>query len=170
MIRTFLPALMIWALCFSVANCGAANVQSPQHVEKPVATPTPPMIKLTSENPNGGFAIKANTIPSTADVLEIPITKVVNPSQIPLSVYVYLSGNQEKSEREIKRIQIGSFSIYPPDRPGKFLLSPPQSLRKLLPSAELQMTFVLKRVDESKPWSHVEIEVGRPTWRSDKKQ
>jgi hypothetical protein len=166
----FLPALMIWALCFSVANCGSAKVQSPQHVEKPAATPTPPMITLTNENPNGGFAIETNTIPPTADVLEIPITKVVNPSQIPLSVYVYLNGNQEKSEREVKRIPVGSFSIYPPDRPGKFLLSPPQSLPKLVPSAELQMTFVLKRVDESKPWSRVEVEVGRPTWRSDKKQ
>ena len=166
----FLPALMIWALCFSVANCGSAKVQGPQHVVKPAATPAPVMIKLTAEEPNGGFAIEANTIPPTADVLEIPILTVVNPTQIPLSVYVYLNVNEGKNEREAERIQLGSFSIYPPDRPGKFLLSPPEPLRKLLPSAKLEMTFALKRVDESKTWSNVEVEIGRPTWRSDKKQ
>jgi len=95
MIRVLLPALMIWALCFSVADCGSTQVQSPQHVEKPAATPTPPMITLTNQAPDGGFDITGDLIPSGADVVEIAISKVVNPERIALTLTVYLDDKKK---------------------------------------------------------------------------
>ena len=95
MIRVFLPALMIWALCFSVANCGSANVQSPQHIEKPTATPTPAMIKLTSKNPNGGFAMRQQTDSSHSRCFEISDYDGVKSNPDPSECHVYLNVNEE---------------------------------------------------------------------------
>ena len=169
MIRVFLPALMIWALCLSVANCGSANVQSPQHVERPAATPTPPMITLTSKTPYGGFDITTDLIPPGADVVEIAITKVLNPQHTALSLTVYLDDKQGSSETDAEKNVLGSFNLYPPDRPGKFLLPFPPSLNKLRPSVKARMIVVLKRLDETKPWNEVEAEVSRPIFRSSQK-
>lgn len=180
MFRVFLTALMIWALGFSGSNCGSARVQSPPNVEQtPQQTPDPekkeaapvqPTIKLSTDAPNGSFALDTNLIPPAADVLEIFITKVVNPSQTPVSIFVYLHDNEEKSDRDVERVPLGSFSIYPPDRPGKFLLPVPLSRRKLLPGSKALMTFELKRVDESKTGTKVQVEMGPPKWRADQKQ
>jgi hypothetical protein len=168
-IRVLLPALMIWALCFSVADCGSTQVQSPQHVEKPAATPTPPMITLTNQAPDGGFDITGDLIPSGADVVEIAISKVVNPERIALTLTVYLDDKRGSSVTDVEKNVLGSFSLYPPDRPGKFLLPFPPSLNKLPPSVKARMIFVLKRLDETKPWNKVEVEVSRPTFRSSQK-
>lgn len=181
MFRVFLTALMIWALSFSGSNCGSARVQSPPNVEqspqqtppnpeRKEAGPVQPTIKLSTDAPNGSFALDPNLIPPSADVLEISITKVVNASQTPVSIFVYLDDNEEKSDRDVERVPLGSFSLYPPDRPGKFLLPVPLSRRKLMPGSKVLMTFELKRVDETKPGTKVEVEMSPPNWRSDQKQ
>lgn len=170
MFRVFLVALMIWALCVFGSNCGSAKLQSPQQVEKKPASPALPEIRLTNENPTGALVMDNDAIPANADILEISITKVVNPNLTPISVSVYLNELGPKSNRKEEKTEVGNFSIYPPDRVGKFLLPAPLSLSKLPPKGLFQISFELKRVDESKPWTTVEVELSPPTWRADEKK
>jgi hypothetical protein len=167
--RFSLVALMIWALSFAGANCGSAKVQGPQtratKTEKQTASP---VVTLTDEHPGSSLPVAASVLSSDSEVLEVSITKVVNPSGTPVAVFVYLF-NHAKTKPESEKILIGNFSLYPPDQPGKFLLSALPALRKLSaqkPSdAVVRIAFELQRLDETKPWTHVEVAIAQPSWR-----
>jgi len=86
-----------------------------------------------------------------------------------LSVFVYLSHAGKKGG---ERIPVGSFSLYPPDQPGKFMLRASSALSKLgesgAKSGTVQLILELKRVDQSKPWTAVELAVEPPNWSRDR--
>ena len=172
MSRFSLTALTIWALCFSGATCGSARVQGPQSSEKKSAeSPAPQVVTLNQDRPNYSLPITAVAgKPSDAEVLEVAITKVINPSLVPIVIYVYLSDTETGRSASDQQL-IGNFSLYPPDEPGKFLLSVTPELRnKLLSNAnskghDLRLIFEMKRVDETKPWSPVELGIAQPAWR-----
>ena len=179
MARLFLTALMTWALCFSGANCGSARVQGPQTREsKPAESPAPSVTltaaTLTAEQPIASLPLTARVLTSGAEVLEVTITKVVNPSQTPVSVFVSFSVG-EKGTPEARQISLGSFSLYPPDQPGKFLLNAKSALREapisdaIAKGRAVRLVLEMKRIDVTKPWTPVELTIAQPTWRSAEK-
>src|SRR6185503_7493479 len=127
--RLTLTALMIWALCFVGADCGSAKIQGPRSSNQKIEElPAAPVLTLTNDQPKKSLPIKAGEFASDAEVLEVSITKVKNPGMTPLSIFVYLSDSAKgKSESELHLV--GNFSLYPPDQPGKFLLSAAPELR-----------------------------------------
>jgi len=169
--RLALTALMIWALCFVGADCGSATIQSPGSSNlKTEALPASPVLKLTNDKPKNSLPIKANELASDVEVLEVTITKVTNPSMTPLSIFVYLS-DSEKGKSESKEHLVGNFSLYPPDQPGKFLLSAAPTLRKvqLSDGHDVRLVFELKRIHETSAWTPVEVTIAQPTWRAAEK-
>jgi len=175
--RLFLTALTMWALCFSGANCGSTKVQGPQTrepkaAESPAPTTSPATVAaatLTAEHPIRSVPIAANVLKSGAEVLEVAITKVVNPSQTSVSVLVSFSVG-EKAEAE--QTSVGSFSLYPPDQPGKFLLNAKTALREgavtdaIAKGKAVRLVFEMKRIDESRAWTAVELTIAEPAWRA----
>lgn len=171
MLKFFPAALFIWALGFSGANCGSAKVQSPKSSEKaPEMTPDQRSLKLTNEHTSGAFPIGSDLLSNIPEVLEVSIAKVNNPDRTPVDIFVYLSQTPKQGERDPDRILLGNFSLYPPDRPGKFLMKASPAFRKLVDSkgtnaADVQLLFEMKRLDEKRPWTAVEVTVGLPQWR-----
>jgi hypothetical protein len=166
---------MIWALCFVGADCGSAKIQSPQSSNRKIEQlPAAPVLTLTNDQPKKSLPIKASELPSDAEVLEVSITKVKNPGMTPLSIFVYLS-DSEKGKSEAELHVVGNFSLYPPDQPGKFLLSAAPELCKLLLSDgfakghEVRLVFELKRIHETSDWTPVEVTIAQPTWRAAEK-
>ena len=174
MARLLLTALMMWALCFSGANCGSARLQSPQSREPKRSDPSIPNLTLTQENAIGSFPVPPHVLTDSPEVLEVVITKVANPARTPVSIFVFLS-DSKKGEAENKSNSLGSFSLYPPDQPGKFLLDAKGGLRKMSRSGathearEPRLIFEMKRINESRPWTPVEITIAPPTWRAAEK-
>jgi len=170
--RLTLTALMIWALCFVGADCGSATIQSPRSSQ--LKTEASPVLTLTNDQPQNSLPIKAGELANDAEVLEVAITKVINPGMIPLAIFVYLS-DSEKGKSEPKQHPVGNFSLYPPDQPGKFLLSAAPALRAVSRSdasdkeRDLRLVFEMKNVDENRPWTSVEVTIAQPTWRAAEK-
>jgi hypothetical protein len=172
--RIALTALMIWALCFVGADCGSATIQSPGSSNlKTEALPASPVLTLTNDQPKNSLPIKASELASDVEVLEVTITKVINPSLTPLSIFVYLS-DSEKGKSRSKEHLVGNFSLYPPDQPGKFLLSAAPGLRKVLAEGpakgnDVRLVFEMKRIHETSAWTPVEVTIAQPAWRAAEK-
>jgi hypothetical protein len=140
-----------------------------------VELPASPVLTLTQDRPKYSLPIKAVAgNPEGAEVLEVAITKVINPSMTPIAIYVYLSYT-EAGKSEPSRQLVGNFSLYPPDQPGKFLLNAAAAVRKVpLSDAaakgnEVRLEFEMKRIDETRGWTPVEVTIAQPTWRAAEK-
>jgi len=70
---------------------------------------------------------------------------------------------------------IGTFSLYPPDKPAGFQLSTAAAFQKLPAGVSsqtekgLRAVFEMRRLHEGKPWSAVELTLPPPEWRSTRK-
>jgi hypothetical protein len=172
--KLFLAALMTWALCFSGTNCGAARVQSPQTREpKTESDPAAPTVTLTPEHPSNSFPVEANVLTSDPEILEVAVTKVVNPSRTAIDVSVYLT-KAVKGKSEPEQTLIGNFSLYPADQPGTFMLNPAPAIEKLCGEkpagdAEVRLVFDLKQLHETKLSTPLELTIAQPKWRAREK-
>lgn len=174
MTKLFLAALMIWGLPFSGASCGSANVRNAQ-TRDTEPKPTQAAVTLTNEHPTGSFSVESELLANPPEILEVSITKVVNSAMMPLDIFVYLSIVAEKGKPNPEKTLVGNFSLYPSDRPGKFLLSPSTAFRQLSEtktpskSNELRLVVELKRLDETRAWTPVEVTIAQPKWRATEK-
>ena len=171
MLRSFLAALVTWALLFSGTCCRSVKVQSPQPRDMEQTKGTP--LTLTNERPTGSFPVTPETLAGAPSVLEVSITKVVNPAATPIAMFVYLSRAGKKGKAEPEKVLVGNFSLYPPDQPGKFLLGLSSAFEKLeaknsvSKSSELQVVVEMKRLNDSQPWTKVEVTIDPPKWLRD---
>ena len=170
--KLFLAALTIWSLPFFGLSCGSANLQSP------AGNSTSETITLTNQNPSGSFALQANVIknlpaanavPPSFTGIQIPVTKVVNPNARAVNIFVYLSRAGEKPDSPGEKIELGSFSLYPADHPGKFSLNPTAALRKAFEASNdaninnWRLLFELEQKPEQAS-SPLEITIATPQW------
>jgi hypothetical protein len=161
----------MWALCFSVTCYRSAKVQSPE-VRQP-AQEEMASITLTKERPVNTFPISPQTLAAAPKILEVTVSKVVNPEKSQVAIFVYLSRTGEKKGIEDEKIPLGNFSLYPPDRPGKFLLQTSGAFDNLSatvadPKApEVRLALEMKSLDATKSSAAVEVTLAPPQWRSD---
>ena len=159
--KLLLAALTIWSLPFFGMSCNSASVQEPasQHAAE--------TITLTNQNPNGSFPLHPDLLKNPPPTLLVQVTKVVNPGARAVTVFVYLSRPTEKRDSPAEKIDIGNFSLYPADRPGKFTLNPTTALRKAAEatndshSKEWRMVFELEQKAEQGS-SPLEITIAEP--------
>jgi len=171
--RLSLTALMIWALCFVGTDCGSAKVQSPQSSPtKTDESPASPAVTLTDKRPSSSSPVPANVPAEDSKILEVEVTKVVNPELTPVTIFVFLF-DSKKDKPEPEQNPIGTFSLFPADRPGKFLLN--VAAANIGPTglddsqAEMRLLFKMKRVHENKAWTPVEVTIGQPKWRAEER-
>jgi hypothetical protein len=180
--KLFLAALMIWSLPLLGISCGSASVQEqarPQEPAHPTPTPelalTPPVAPsatLTNEHPTASFAAYPDLNDPPA-ILEVSVTKVVNPARKPITIFVKLSPVIEKADATPAKIPIGSFSLYPADRPARFMLDPATAFRKAAENKDAANTkewlvwYELERPADQEP-TQIEVTIA-PLWKRDKK-
>lgn len=172
--KLFLAALAIWSLPFFGVSCGSANVQNPPTPEREL-TPVPIVkatITLTKEHPTRSFAVYPSlTDPPT--VVEISVTKVVNPAARAVNIFVHLAPVNEKAGAVPPKFAVGNFSLYPADRPGKFMLDPASAFRKISETKDVSkvkewlVVFELEQKAEQGS-SPVEVTIEAPQWKRDK--
>jgi hypothetical protein len=167
--KLFLAALTIWSLPLLGISCGSANVQVP------ASKPTPETITLTNQHPTGSFPLQPDllkNLPTGAEVppvfasLQVEVTKVVNPNARAVTIFVYLSRPNEKRDNP-EKIEVGSFSLYPVDRPGSFTLDPKTAFRKASAASndtnikDWRLVFELEQKPEQAP-SSLEVTIAKP--------
>jgi hypothetical protein len=168
--RLLLTALMSWALCVSVANCGSANVQSPPVQQAKEKESPAPQLVLTAEKPVGAVPIAASVFDSKAQVLVVEVTKVNNPGGTPVTISVSLASNH-KDKTAGKSQAVGNFSLYPADQPGKFLLNAAPALRQLAlvnkdaKTNGARLVFEMKKIHEQQAATPIELTIAPPKWR-----
>jgi hypothetical protein len=161
-----------WCLIGSLLFLGSPAGQSPNYERREVAEPGP--VTLTNDHPSGSFSIDPKALAKSPAVLALRVTKVVNPERTGVGFSVYLSlapaaGSGPEEQRE--KILIGSFSLYPPDRPAGFVFRASEAFRQLqatkIPSksSEVQLLIEMRRLHDRNPWTPVEIVIASPQWR-----
>lgn len=119
---------------------------------------TAPLVKLSSSRPVVRIPLRVNESPPQASVLRIPVTKVRNTRQDPLSVSVAVVQRKPPG----RRWPIGVFSVYPPEQPGVFHLNvPPEALTRLRQPAPAEIELRLERRPDGSSPQAVEIDIGK---------
>ena len=168
--KLFLAALTIWSLPLFGMSCGSAGVQ------EPASKPTPEAITLTTQKPTGSFPLQTDlkNLPKTTDVppsvltLQVAVTNVVNPGARAVNIFVYLARPNEKRDNPAQKIELGSFSLYPADSPGKFTLNGAAALRKAAEASndanpkDWRLLFELERPEQGA--SPLEVTIAAPMW------
>jgi hypothetical protein len=160
-------------LCLLIAGylCGPAPVQVP-HPEKAVEATSE--IILTETEPMARVHLPANVRSIPVPFLEIPITLISNPREMPFSIFVYLEWTRSTDGPDARqRTLLGNFTVYPPNQPGKFLLRTSKGFERLkrmganLEADQIFLFLEMKRVDPSKPWAPIRATIGPVRWRSE---
>ena len=175
--RTVLTALAIWAVILGGACSRSGNVLGPEVRSTNQQSPEPgdagqkrpTQVKLTNERTVASFPV-AQQLLEDAPVLEVSVTKVTNPAETPVAIFVYLAPGGKKEQPEPEKILVGNFSLYPPDRAGIFLLHASTAFTELRKkgwasgSKEVRLVLELKRLRETQAWTPLEITIGAPKW------
>jgi hypothetical protein len=176
-----LLTVLTWALLFSGGCDRTVKVQSPQTRDTalsntdPTITPSPETLTLTNEYPTRSFPVDPDLLAQPPAILELSVTKVVNSALTSVAVFVYLSPIADKGKPEPEKILVGNFSLYPPDRPGKFLLPVSTAFRRLngghgvSKSNRVRLVLEMKRLDETSPWTPIALTISQPKWRAAEK-
>jgi len=161
--NALLSLLLLWSLPFVGAGCGSPNVQSTQQAEtRPVST-AKDVVTLTTERPTASFKLEPGLLNRAPEVLQVSVTKVTNPAASAVDIFVYVAS---ASEPAAEKVLVGTFSLYPADRPGKFMLGPAEAFRKFSEtrksSEDVRLVFEMKLPAEKK--SPVEVTIESPSW------
>ena len=164
--NALLGVLLLWSLPFVGASCGSPAVQSTQQSDtRPVSTARE-VVTLTTEHPTASFKLEAELLSRSPEVLQVSVTKVTNPAASPVDIFVYVTSASETDNPAPEKVLVGTFSLYPADRPGKFMLGPAEAFRKFSAtrksSEDVRLVFEMKLPAESK--SPVEVTIESPSW------
>lgn len=161
--NALLSLLLLWSLPFVGASCGSPSVQSTQQSESRTAATAKDVVTLTTEHPTGSFKLEPGMLNRAPEVLQVSVTKVTNPAASGVDIFVYVASAREPAS---ERVLVGTFSLYPADRPGKFMLGPAEAFRKFSEtrksSEDVRLVFELKLPAENK--SPVEVTIESPNW------
>ena len=156
------------SLMISVLLCGSARAGSPAERQSRTHAVLAP-ITLTNNRTVGYFPLDAETVERAPSVLALNITRVHNPGDTPIQVLVYLSCRPQTGRSELKKILIGNAGFYPPDHAAGVVLRASTAFRELKTArvrpSDVRLLLEMRRIDEAKPWTPVEVTVAPPEWR-----
>ena len=164
--NALLVVLLLWSLPFVGASCGAPSVETTQQSEtRPVST-AKEVVTLTTEHPTASFKLEPELLNRSPEVLQVSVTKVTNPTASAVDIFVYVASFDKTNKLTSEKVSVGTFSLYPADRPGKFMLGPAEAFRKFSEtrksSDDARLVFEMKLPAESK--SPVELTIESPNW------
>jgi hypothetical protein len=132
---------------------------------------TPELI-LSDTKPTARAPIPAAFWNHPKPILEVPISRIENASQLSFSIFVYVEWASTNSGSPHKTL-LGNFSIYPPDRVGIYVLRASEGLRPLLSSGippeerHASVLLELKPTSPNSTWRPIQVSVAPVRWRDD---
>jgi hypothetical protein len=154
-------AMSAWLFCIpAVPTC---------QPEKPVDASSP--LTLTDKQPLGRIQIPPSVRAAPQPYLEVPVSRISNPQEAGISIYVYLEWTRAGSSAS-EKIPLGNFAPFPANQPGVFMLSTSPAFEKLkqmgasLEQDRLVLLLELKRLNTNQPWAPLQITVAPVRWQS----
>jgi hypothetical protein len=114
-------------------------------------------ITLTDQHRSVSVPIDAQDAAAAPPVLEVAVTELWNPNQVPLGIRVSMVEND-------KRIPIGDFAFYPPDKKGTFHLSSKEAFARVGRNGTIHLLFELQKLRGSAEWKPVRVTLAQPKW------
>ena len=160
-----LSLILAGCLCFPQATeaCGS----------RPVVLATEALV-LSEAQPARRVQLPANARSGSLPFLEVPILEISNPEKMGFSIQVYLERTRSTaSEGDTERVLLGTFTPYPPDQAGSFLLRASKGFDKLKETrantAEDRVNLLLevKRLHPNKPWTPLVVKIAPIRWRAE---
>jgi hypothetical protein len=131
-------------------------------------------VTLTEIQPVARIPLPAAIRAAPAPILEIPLARISNPQEMSFSIFVSLEWSRTAQGAARKeKILLGNFTVYPPDRPGNYILRASTTFEKLkalgadLVRDQIVVALEMKRTNPNQPWSPVQVEIGPLRWRTD---
>ena len=121
------PGVCVCLLTFAVASCAGTALNAGVSQNANTATPNSPsrqndktdqtVFSLDLQNPEITQQLSPDDgDATTARFVQVEVIKVTNPQQRPAQFEVHYQ------PKDGEKILLGAFSLYPPDRPGKFIV------------------------------------------------
>ena|ERR1700733_12931282 len=113
---------------------------------------------LTASRPAATCAIPSS-LTTPPRLVQIPVTKIENPSGQSFSIYLYVGF--AKGDPEL----IGNVTVFPADRTGVFTMRSQQAFEHIWTSrASARITVEIRRTSESRPWQPMSVSIGPLRW------
>jgi hypothetical protein len=104
-------------------------------------------------------AVPATFLAKPPRLVEMPVTKIENPSGQGLSIYVHVGG--AKAEPEL----IGNVSVYPANETGVFMMRCQRAFEKLgAARASARISIEIRRATEGQDWRPISVSIGPLRW------
>jgi hypothetical protein len=124
----------------------------------PLAAATEP-VTLTDQHPVATMTLDPKVIATGNSILEVDVTELSNPSQLPIGIAVFITSGDLK-------IPVGNFAFYPADNKGNFLLDSHTALARVKNSQNARLVFELRKLRSSATWKPVRVTIAPPKWRT----
>lgn len=112
---------------------------------------------LTDQRRSASVPIDVEDVAVAPPVLEIEVTDLWNPSQVPLGIRVSMVEDD-------KKVPVGDFAFYPPDKKGTFHLSSKDAFARIGRNGTVHLLFELRKLRDSAEWKPVRVTLAPPKW------
>jgi hypothetical protein len=151
-----------------VAAAWAGACEGQATVEGRESTKAKPCeVTLTSSKQKAACPLPPSLLTRPPLLVEVPVTKIVNPSAMPFSVSVYLNSSKTGTNGRDREL-IGNVSVYPPDRTGVFVMRSKQAFERLQTSHTSrrgnEIMIEIRRAYELQPWQPITVSIGPLRW------
>lgn len=131
-------------------------------------------LRLNDKQLKGWVILDAQTVHKAPPILHVPINEISNQKKIPLVIRVSMIwGPQDSLHIPKKIIDVGNFSIFPPDQIGVYSLRTSGVFEQLAVSPEeieegkttVALMFEMAPVSEEKDLKNVEVLIAPVRWK-----
>ena len=126
---------------------------------QPQTTGEPCKVTLTASKSKATCAVPAALLARPPRLVEIPVTKIENPSGQSFSIYLYAGVGKGQPEL------IGNVTVFPPDRIGVFVMRSQAAFERLGSSrGPGRITIEIRPTSEARPWQTISVSIGPLRW------
>jgi hypothetical protein len=163
--------LLIGALLWCVAPVGAQAPQAQNGNPAASAVAVLSTVTLSNDSPAEFFPVAPSTVAGAPRILNLRVSKVVNPDALPIVISAYLSPAGEQDQSNPRKILVGSFTVNSPDQPGNFILVASNAFRQMNADAgsgasNVRLLLEMKLGEGATSGSQVAVTIASPIWRN----
>ena len=119
----------------------------------------PCQVTLTASKTKATCAVPATFLERPPRLVEVPVTKIENPSGQGLSIHMHVAG--AKGEPEL----VGNVSVYPANQTGVFMMRCQQAFERLgAGRAPARISIEIRRATEGQAWQPISVSIGPLRW------
>jgi hypothetical protein len=95
----------------------------------------------------------------------VPVERIENAAAIPFAIAVFLEW-ADPGSGEAQRVEVGRFSVHPPDRAGRYALDAANALAQVpADSPDAALVIQLEPLGAAQPLDGLRVELGPVAWR-----